>query len=1159
VNDPLAYAATFGTNPGTTAHITEQTVESGFSANGTVKIQAAIDVGFRTDLTLVYSGPSTGLFEVRAVHNIDMAYGGTGPHTITSNGNVVLSANDVDGVGAAGLPALNTVYGTGSIIGGGIIRTDYGGVPGGDISLSGYGVSVGALETMGGVNRVQVGNITIVALGGGVSTGTITTRGSNGADLVVGQAIPPTAGGNGGSINITAGYGTVSTGNIDASGGKGGNGGSVLGTVFGGASGGSGGAVTIGTTTYGPVVSITTGSIKSTGGVGGLGGSGGNAYAYSSLIFDVAYGGDGGSGGVVSLNAGSVTAGAVDVSGGNAGAGGSNNSVTLYGGVNGAFSGSGDLFLGFGGNGGTGGQFFVNSNGFTGGSLTASGGAGGAGGSGNTGITIVNGAPATVTQATGSANVGDGGSGGSGGSISLNTMGPVNVSGSIITVGGAGGAGGAASKASASVYGTVNASSVFGSAEAGLGGGGGGGGTVSVGGTTMTVNGTISTGGAAGGTGGNNSTAIAYASTLLAVSPFFQATADAGIGGDAGFSGGVTFTGGTISVSNINAAPAAPGAGGTGSSANVSGYGPAGTGLFLDTQYGSIGFQGSGGGVDLIGSTGVTTGAIDVSGARPGSVTIQSVSGDISTGSITARSLSPASQGGRVSLSTDTGRIVVNGNIDARGSDGLGVLIDTCNDGCIGFGYGGSAGGYVNIARTGQGDPAGGAPAIQVTGTIDVSGGDGFSPQGAAGGNGGAGGAVAILALYGGGTFYGSVNIGSVDAHGGQGGSGATGFIGGSGGNGGSVAVIAAGVATGQINIAGGNGGAGGADAGNGAGYGGNGGNAGFLQASAYATVTVGGDVIGMGGDGGNGGASTFAGSRGGNGGNGGQGGLIEVSTNLAPGTTVTSGNINVSGGRGGNGGSAAAGYGGAGGYGGIGNEVIIDPETASVGAVTGAGGAGGSGGYGGIQGGAGGAGGSGATVSVSGIVYGGTIAVGNIDVSGGAGGAGGGSGGLNVYGGGGGAGGFGGSADVSGVAIDLKSGGTINAAGGVGGAGGSGTAAYGGNGGAGGYGGLVDLFAQAVSGYGSIFVPAPLNVIVDGGAGGAGGATGGQAGTAGPLGSFLQNGNVIIQGTSQSLDANTTINATNQLALTNTAPSAEDLQKKNEENKKKNQVAACK
>src|SRR5882672_9410949 len=310
--DPLAYAATFGTNPGTTAHITEQTVEAGFAANGTVKIQASNDVGFRTDLTLVYSGPSTpGLFEVRAVNNIDMAYGGTGAHTITSNGTVVLSANDVDGVGAAGVPQLNTVSGTGSIIGGGNIRTDYGGVPGGDISLSGYGVTVGTLETMGGVNRVQVGNITIVALGGGISTGTITTRGANGSDFVVGQ--PPTAGGNGGTINITAGYGSVSTGAIDASGGKGGNGGYASGQVFSGASGGSGGSVTIGTTTYGPVVSITAGSIKSTGGVGGLGGSGGNAYAYSSLIFDIAYGGDGGSGGVVSLSAGSVTTGAVDV------------------------------------------------------------------------------------------------------------------------------------------------------------------------------------------------------------------------------------------------------------------------------------------------------------------------------------------------------------------------------------------------------------------------------------------------------------------------------------------------------------------------------------------------------------------------------------------------------------------------------------------------------------------------------------------------------------------------------------------------------------------------------------------------------------------------------------------------------------------------------
>jgi hypothetical protein len=81
----------------------------------------------------------------------------------------------------------------------------------------------------------------------------------------------------------------------------------------------------------------------------------------------------------------------------------------------------------------------------------------------------------------------------------------------------------------------------------------------------------------------------------------------------------------------------------------------------------------------------------------------------------------------------------------------------------------------------------------------------------------------------------------------------------------------------------------------------------------------------------------------------------------------------------------------------------------------------------------------------------------------------------------------------------------------------------------------------------------------VGGGSGGAGGATGGLSGTTGSGGTFLINGEVIIQTTGQSLDTNTIIQSTNQLILTNTAPSAEDLQKKNEDNKKKNQVAACK
>jgi len=276
------------------------------------------------------------------------------------------------------------------------------------------------------------------------------------------------------------------------------------------------------------------------------------------------------------------------VSGGNAGAGAATTASPSTGGERRLLR-SGDLFLGFGGDGGTGGQFFVNSNGFTGGSLTASGGAGGAGGSGNTAITIVNGAPATVTQATGSANVGDGGFGGSGGSISLNTMGRsmsrARSSRSAVWAAQAG-------RQQGERFGLRHDQRVerlrvrrsrsrrrrwrwrY----------------VSVGGTTMTVNGTISTGGGAGGAGGNNSTAIAYASTSSRSRPLpgdrgcrnrrrrrVQRRRDLHRRYDQG--------------RRHQRCTCRAGRGRHGSSASVSGYGPAGTGLFLDTQFGSGGFQ----------------------------------------------------------------------------------------------------------------------------------------------------------------------------------------------------------------------------------------------------------------------------------------------------------------------------------------------------------------------------------------------------------------------------------------------------------------------------------------------------------------------------------------------------------------------------------------
>src|SRR6266705_1427047 len=137
----------FAATPVYAGLITSGTLEATFGSVGTTRIQATNDVLFKSDLNLQYGTPGQ-VFEVRAVNNINLAADNVA-YTITTNGqNVVLSANDI-GVGSLS-PLLNTAYGTGSIIGGGAIITNSGGGIGGNITLSGYGVNVGTLQTTGG-------------------------------------------------------------------------------------------------------------------------------------------------------------------------------------------------------------------------------------------------------------------------------------------------------------------------------------------------------------------------------------------------------------------------------------------------------------------------------------------------------------------------------------------------------------------------------------------------------------------------------------------------------------------------------------------------------------------------------------------------------------------------------------------------------------------------------------------------------------------------------------------------------------------------------------------------------------------------------------------------------------------------------------------------
>ena len=323
--------------------ITSGTLELNFSSVGTTKVQANRDVLFKSDLKLLYGTPGQ-VFEVRAVHNIDMAADGTA-HTITTNGHsVTLSANDIGPYST--VPQLNTApdaaYGFGSIIGGGNINASYGGVVGGNITLSGYGVNVGILQTVGGLDtRTQAltGNVTITALSGGVQTGNITTHGIDGLDFDPAKALP-TVGGNGGAISFSVAYGSVTTGNIDASGGRGGNGGADATTIYAGQNGATGGSISILDVT---TASITTGSVTSYGGAGGIG-QNNNPTAQGT-----ASGGAGGAGGLVSFGsatgiAGAIKVGAINTSGGSGGRGGDSFGLG-YAGSGGSGGGGGAVTL----------------------------------------------------------------------------------------------------------------------------------------------------------------------------------------------------------------------------------------------------------------------------------------------------------------------------------------------------------------------------------------------------------------------------------------------------------------------------------------------------------------------------------------------------------------------------------------------------------------------------------------------------------------------------------------------------------------------------------------------------------------------------------------------------------------------------------------------
>jgi filamentous hemagglutinin family protein len=700
-----------------------------------------------------------------------------------------------------------------------------------------------------------------------------------------------------------------------------------------------------------------------------------------------------------------------------------------------------------------------------------------------------------------------GGSGGGGGVILINTSGNVQVGSSAQRVADAsGGKGGAGSAATSTTAGTSA-------------GNGGLGGVISVyGGTVVVASGLISYGGA-GGIGGLGSAVVGYGG---------------GVGGLGGDGGSVILNGtGALAAGSINTAGGDGGAGGTASGAAAPGSGGGGaaggavslasTGSYVsvgaivttsgnDGDAGGTGagtsFVNSGGGVTISAATTISAGDITTSGGNGGNSGTTSV-------------LALGGDGGAVNMNATgnikTGAITTTGGAGATGT-------------AAGAAYAGNAGTAGTIILGSNGSVT--------TGAIDASGGH-SAP-------------VSIGALN-------SITTGSITAR------ALTPVSGGAtvqlnGGNGpiavsGNIDVRGSGGTTILIDTNG--------DGGISSLLGGS--NAGSVTISRTGTSNVPiqvGSILASGGSG--------IGSQSGNGGLGGSVTVISGTTPALAYGSVSVGSIDV------HGGSAAPGSIGAGGVGANGGSVLMYGSSVSAGAIDASGGAGGTGaadiGNGGL---AGGYGGNGGRVNLQSV---GDVAVGNISVGGGRGGDGGkGSGILAGVGGNGGAGGNIIVASTGYGSIDMTNGGgTIVSAGGNGGTGGAGDPVKGGNGGNGGIGGNVTVSAP----YGSISVLSPLVIdsvtfnpgaapagslmVLNGGLGGAGGADFGLgAGTPGlpgtGAGTFTVAGTIVLVNPSLGLDGQAVIQGTNQLLNGNNAPSSDDLQKKQEDSKKRNQVAACK
>src|SRR6267142_1477761 len=143
---------------GGTSQVSVAAIDGGLRTNGSVDLQAHVDINLLTNLALTFSG---GSFTAQAGNNINLN------GNIVANGtNIALIANDVASLTQTGKGRITSALGYGNIT-----------TAGGSVNLSGFGVTVGNINTSGGTlgaGSVTIGN-TSQPIASDIVTGNITT------------------------------------------------------------------------------------------------------------------------------------------------------------------------------------------------------------------------------------------------------------------------------------------------------------------------------------------------------------------------------------------------------------------------------------------------------------------------------------------------------------------------------------------------------------------------------------------------------------------------------------------------------------------------------------------------------------------------------------------------------------------------------------------------------------------------------------------------------------------------------------------------------------------------------------------------------------------------------------------------------------------------